>query len=348
MLLLDVRQRRREDQAPPSAPVPILGAKVRGITAVTSDLTGEVYGGFSLTEALQVHYKAPGLQILNWPSRFFSLGTGATSAVEGYRKAEWSQKVKDLKGRALGWLQCGRGVLNSLGSGGCLIPATCIDFALFFTTSKTALFAATILTGTGESFLAAASILYGFSALIFITHGLSFRRQLSQAGSECKALEILQGMRDEDLLYAMGAAGLEAVKTGSLERAKEVLEIVFTENSKQILISLLYLAICLCATGLTILSIIFTEGPVLFGLAFADTALGLVCLIMDLVALFSSFDEDRPGKYDRLWMSFLFVFCSLIFIASALLSHSLVPLLVSTCLGVLLFLMLLAYKKTAK
>lgn len=340
MLLLEIRQRREEGEK--QSAMPILGSRVRGITAVTSDMTGSVYGGFSLTDSLQYQYKSQGLQVLSWPSRFFVLGTGMASAVDGYRKVRLSERVHDLKGKALGYFQCVRGTLNSAASG-CLIPATFLDFALFFTSSKTALLASTILTGVGESLLGGATFFYTFSALTFIGYSLYFRYQINQVKEERALLKQLQGESEENLLYAMGAAGMEMVKNGSLDQAQEIVSAVYAENAKQILVSLLYLGIGLAAIALTGVSIMITSGPLLFNVAVADTALGFVCLVVDAIGLLIGFSEDKSGKYDRLWMSFVFVLCSLIFIASAVLSSGLVPLIVSTCLGSILFLMQLAY-----
>jgi hypothetical protein len=322
--------------------MPLLGAKAKGVTALAMDLTGEVYGTFSLTDTLSYQFGSSALQVLSWTS-CLSIVPGILSTSDGWNKAHLSGRVKDLKGQALGWLQFFRGAIRTTASGCCLIPATGLSLALFFTASKTAATVASLLKGFGGALLGGASFLLALSGLIFIAHSYAIRKEMNQIGDDQKALEMLKQKPEYDLLYALGSTGLERVKEGSLVDAKEVMEAVYSENTQQIVISALYFTLSICATAITIASFFIVSSPMLLQMAIMDTCLGFIWLIADSVALIDSIKEDKPGQYDKTWIRFTFLFCSSIMIAAALLSNGLVPLLISCTLGLLLLLIHLTY-----
>ncbi|HSX03786.1 MAG TPA: hypothetical protein VLG76_03555 [Rhabdochlamydiaceae bacterium] len=338
MLLLDARNSRHET----IVPVPILGCKVRGITTIAMDLTGEVYGGFSLTSTLKYHFGSSALQVLSWTS-CLSLVPAMLSTSEGWQKVQLCGKVSDLKGQALGGLQFLRGVIRTAVSSLCLIPASGINVALFFTASKTASAVADILRSAGGGFLGGASLLSSFSALFFIANGLSFRQKLAAFSTDQERLEMLQGESSNELLYALGKEGVELVQNASLESANEVMKIVYQENTRQILISVLYFTLNLSSAGLTAASFLLTGPSMLFGISVMETALGLIWLVTDSVAFIDSIKTDKPGACDEDWVTFTFLFCSAILITSASLSNGPVPLAISITMGLLLLAVHLSY-----
>jgi hypothetical protein len=274
------------------------------MAAVTANLSSE-FGEFL------AHRRVKGAALLGVPAAISAAGGGIASAVEGFKRAQG----QSLKGKMLSYLQCGRGVLNSVGAGICLVPASALNLALFFTTSKTVLFAVGCLTEVGEGLLGLSMLLYAFSALILIVHSLVFRYRLSQLKGEEEKSAFLQQTSDETLIYALGYDGMEAARAGEIDK-------IARANTKHILISLLYLAIGVAAAALSLV----------FELSGANLLLGVICLAMDAAALALEFKKGEEGKADRLWLALSFAVCAAVFAASAFFLPVIVPVILTIVL----------------
>lgn len=339
MLFLESRNSLRHKE---QEELPVLGNVPKGITNLFMDLTGEVNGSFSITDSMQSEFGIHSLQILS-TTACLSIMTGPLSVYEGQKKIRLSEKVQDIKGQILGWLQCFRGGLRFT-AGSLFVPASGMNVILFFTMSKTLAVVASFFKEAGGTLLGVASLLLSMSAILLLVHAFEFRQKIHEMLQEPEgAFRIIQMLKGDmalgrtgDLLHATNGACVDEVRHAELHEAEKIVELILDENNKKILISLLYLGLSAISTIITFASFFIAAESALVVLAILDTTIGLIWLGLDVFALGESFKDSEFGKYDLSWMCFTFVMSVIIIVAATICAQSIVANIVTLTVGSIL------------
>lgn len=327
---------RKEDE------VPFLGALARESTSFISDFATEIQAGYSCVVTATSKVNPIALQAfgtiacLNFP-------LGILAAKEAHDQALAHRKVKNLWAECTAWMKCATGALQAA-AGALYLPAQALTIVLFYAASKAVLVAATVFGGISMTLFGGASLLFGISTSMDLHKEVTLRRVLNYLLSQpnvdekVKNEQVIGYLRNKiraegklEMMRFIGSKNTEAVLKEGAD-IKETVRLVLEGNSKAIALSAIVAISMFLGVTLSALGIVFTGGTAALIIALLGAAAGLAWVGLDFYNLVQAAKEDEEGRYDRLWLLFTTLVCSLATGATLYLSQG--AILVIFCLAI--------------
>lgn len=252
----------------------------------TNSITGQLrsIGAFAFPSKLSRDSNA--LALLNLTA-CLSVITGPSMLLMSRRDWKVSSEQNDQKGKRFAAIGLTRGVLQTSAAALCVLPATGITCALFFTACKSAAFAGALLNSVGSGLFSLAATLQMFSSALKIREGIQLRRSLLAHQDPKAALaELKERLKNPvELRGWLRTVDREEVEDAYLatdERAQQVVQALLKNQQMNLIMESLDLLLNLAGIGLGIAGFFLTGPMALYILGATGLLIGVCGVGLDI------------------------------------------------------------------